>query len=96
MANSIRQTSHGTGTGSLILNVQKGRPSFYAFFGVGGADMFFYSIVHAAADEWEAGTGHLQDAVTLVRDTVVTSSNKNTWVDFSAGEKEIVNTLALI
>lgn len=76
------------------MSAQSGRQSFNAAFGTGGTDMFFYFISHHSAAEWEVGTGHLLDAVTLVRDTVVSSSNANALVNFSAGNKDVVNDIS--
>lgn len=93
IANLVQQKTTSTGDGSLTLTALNGRQSFYSAFGTGGTDMFFYFVMHADADEWEVGTGHLSDAITLVRDTVIASSNANAAVSFSAGDKYIVNDI---
>ncbi|HCS23643.1 MAG TPA: hypothetical protein DIW20_07840, partial [Rhodospirillaceae bacterium] len=54
---------------------------------------FFYFIRHRSAGEWEVGTGHLSDAQTLVRDNALASSSGGAKVNFSAGEKDIVNDI---
>lgn len=91
------QTSHSTGCGPVALSTQGGSRSFYSAFGAGkdngGADVFLYLIRHRAVNEWEVGTGHLSDAATLVRDTVIASSNKDMVVNFSAGVKDITNNI---
>jgi hypothetical protein len=93
----VYQTTQTTGCGPVILAAQSGNRSFYSAFGAGkdndGADVFLYLIRHRAADEWEVGTGHLSDAATLVRDTVVASSNNDLTVNFSAGVKDITNNI---
>ena len=43
--------------------------------------------------EWERGTGHMSDAATLVRDTVLASSNSGAAVDWSAGTKHLTNDI---
>ena len=93
IANLVHQSSASTGTGALTLTAQSGRQNFYAAFGTGGSDVFFYFISHRTAAEWEVGTGHLSDAATLVRDTVIASSNANTAVNFSTGTKDVVNDI---
>lgn len=70
-----------------------GAPEFHTAFGQGGMDMFLYLIRHRCTAEWEVGTGHLRDAVTLVRDTVIASSQGDGPVDFSAGLKDVTNDI---
>lgn len=94
ISNLVQQLSASTGTGNIVMSAQSGRQSFSAAFGTGGTDMFFYFISHQSAAEWEVGTGHLFDAVTLVRDTVISSSNANALVNFSAGNKDVVNDIS--
>jgi hypothetical protein len=90
----VQQQSTSTGTGSMTLSaVSDGTRTFNAEWGTGGTDVFYYFIQNESAVEWEVGTGHLSAASTLVRDTVLTSSNANALVNFSAGTKDIVNDL---
>lgn len=93
ISNLVQQTTTTAGAGNISLAAVNGRRSFYDAFGPGGSDMFFYFISHNAADEWEVGTGHLQDATTLVRDTIISSSNAGSAVNFSAGDKNVVNDI---
>lgn len=93
VSNIVYQRTASTGAGAISLAALAGYRSFYAAFGTGGSDMFFYCIRHTALNEWEVGTGHLSDAATLVRDTVIASSNAGAAVDFSAGDKDVVNDI---
>lgn len=93
VANIVYQKTTSAGTGAIALSPVAGYRSFYAAFGAGGRDMFFYALRHHVLDEWEIGTGHLSDATTLVRDTVIASSNAGQIVDFSAGDKDVVNDI---
>jgi len=93
MLSEVRETTPSTGCGPLALAAQGDRRSFYSAFGSGGADVFLYLIRHRVTNEWEVGTGHLSDAATLVRDTVVASSNNDAPVDFSGGVKDITNNI---
>lgn len=94
IANLVQQATTSNGTGDLILNAVNGRQSFNSAFGNGVTlNVFYYFIAHQTLVEWEIGTGHLSDSVTLVRDTVIASSNLNLAVNFSAGAKDIVNDL---
>src|SRR5262249_12560028 len=87
----VHQTTLGTGTGTLTLVAVNGKRSFNTAFGTGGSNVFDYFISHRDAAEWERGTGHLSDATTLVRDSVLASSNSGSAVNFSAGTKDITN-----
>lgn len=87
----IHQQSTSTGTGNITLSAVNGKRSFNDEFGTGGTNKFDYFISNQAAAEWERGTGHLSASTTLVRDTVLASSNANAAVSFSAGTKDIAN-----
>lgn len=94
IANLVQQTTTGTGTGNLTLSTINGKQSFDTAFGhAATTDVFYYFISNRDAAEWEFGTGHMSDATTLVRDTVIASTNTNAAVSFSAGTKDVVNDL---
>ncbi len=93
IANLVHQTSSSTGTGNLTLAAVNGKSSFNDAFGTGGTDLFYYFISNRGASEWEVGTGHLSDSTTLVRDTVIESTNANAAVNFSAGTKDVTNAI---
>lgn len=88
-ADRVQETTTGTGTGALTLaGAATGMRTFNAAFGVG--PMFAYAIAGGA--EWEVGLGYLSGATTLVRSIVLSSSNANAFVNFSAGTKDVFNT----
>lgn len=89
----VHETSSSTGTGNFTLANVNGKRSFNTAFGTGGTDLFDYFIMNRDAAEWERGTGHLSAASTLVRDTVLASSNAGAAVNFSAGTKDVVNDI---
>ena len=93
-ANLIHETSTTTGTGNFTVAAVNGKVRFsdstYGF-GTGGSDVFWYFISNQSAAEWEIGTGSMSDANTLVRDTVISSSNSDALVSFSAGTKDVTN-----
>jgi len=89
----VHEVSTTTGTGNFTLAAANARTTFNDWFGTGGTDLFYYAILNRDVDEWEYGTGHLSDATTLVRDTVIGSSNANALVNFSAGSKDVINDL---
>jgi hypothetical protein len=90
-ANLVHELSTTTGTGNLTLANVNGKNNFNDAFGTGGTDTFDYFISSQSAAEWERGTGHLSDATTLVRDTVLESTNSDAAVNFSAGTKDVTN-----
>lgn len=91
----IHQTTSSTGTGNMTLAPINARRTFNSQFPFGPTtDTFYYFITqksNSSADEWEIGTGHMSTATTMVRDTVIASSNSNALVNFSAGVKHVVN-----
>lgn len=94
LANFVKETTTSTGTGNLTLSNATGFQSFNSAFGNGSTtNVFHYFIVDATNGAWEYGTGHMSAATTLVRDTVINSSNSNNAVNFSAGTKTVVNDL---
>lgn len=93
-ANLVHQTSTSTGTGNFTLSTVNGKQSFDTAFGhAATTNKFDYFISNQGAAEWEYGTGHMSDATTLVRDTVIESTNSNAAVSFSAGAKDITNDI---
>lgn len=85
----VKDVSTTTGTGNLTLSgtAPTGFQSFDAVFGHAGNT--FYYVIDDGAGNWEVGSGHLSASTTLVRDTVITSSNSNAAVSFGAGTKTV-------
>ena len=82
----VKETTTTTGTGTVNLaGAVEGFETFVV--GVGNGKETFYSIF--AGTEFEVGRGTVTDASpdTLSRTTVISSSNSDSLVDFSAGEK---------
>lgn len=93
-SNLVHEQSTTNGTGDFTLSGVNGKRSFSDAFGTGSdPDVFYYFISNRGAAEWEVGTGHMSDASTLVRDTVIASSNSNSAVNFSAGTKDVTNDI---
>jgi hypothetical protein len=89
----VKETSTTTGTGTLSLaGAVAGFESFVA--GIGNSNTTYYAIVNANG-EFEVGLGTVTDAGTdtLARDTIISSSNSDSAVNFSAGTKEVFCTL---
>lgn len=85
----VRETSTTTGTGTLTL--AGAATGYRSFSAVGDGNTCYYSIGHQSAAEWETGIGTYATAgTTLARTTVLTSSNSNNAVSFSAGTKDVM------
>jgi hypothetical protein len=93
----IHENATSTGTGNFTTTAVNGKVQFGAAtigFGTGSTtNVFDYYISNRDAAEWERGTGHCPALGTLVRDTVLASSNANALVNFSAGTKDITNDI---
>ena len=93
VADRVRETTTTTGTGTLNLG---GAVSGFRTFvsGIGDGNVTYYAIVHRTAAEFEIGIGTVTDASTdtLSRTTVLSSSNSNSAVSFSAGTKDVFCT----
>ena len=90
----VKETSTTTGTGTLNLaGAEQGYESFVS--GIGTTNTTFYAIENNSAGEFEVGIGTVTDTSpdTLSRDTVLSSSNSDSKVDFSAGTKNVFCTL---
>jgi len=92
----VKETSTTTGTGTFDLNGAS--QDFQSFVsGVGTGNKTYYAIVNPGASpaEWEVGVGTVTDATpdTLSRDTILSSSNSDAAVNFSAGTKDVFCTI---
>jgi len=90
----VKETSTTTGTGTLSLaGAETGYESFVA--GIGTGNTTYYAIELNSAGEYEVGIGTVTDATpdTLSRTTIISSSNSDAAVNFSAGTKNVFCTL---
>ena len=88
----VKETTTTTGTGAITL---AGAVSSFETFaaGVGNSNTTYYAIVHQTANEFEVGLGTLNgDSSTITRTTVISSSNSDSAVNFSAGTKDVFLT----
>jgi hypothetical protein len=83
----VKESTTTTGTGTVTLGgAVQGFETFLA--GIGNSNTTYYAIVLNA--EFEVGLGTLaSDSSTLARTTIISSSNSDNAVDFSAGAKEV-------
>ena len=89
----VKQTSTTTGTGTFNLgSVVSGFESFVV--GIGNSNTTYYAIVNENG-EFEVGLGTVTDAATdtLSRDTIISSSNSDSAVNFGVGTKNVFCTL---
>lgn len=87
----VKETTTTTGTGTVTLGgAVSGFDTFAA--GIGNSNTTYYCIQLGA--EFEVGLGTLAgDSSTLARTTVISSSNSDNAVNFSAGAKNVFCTL---
>ena len=88
----VKETTTTTGTGAVALG---GAVSSFETFGagVGNNNTTYYAIVHQTANEFEVGLGTLDGtSANLTRTTVISSSNSDAAVNFSAGTKDVFCT----
>ena len=90
----VKETTTTAGTGTI--NLAGAATNFETFVaGIGNGNTVYYAIVHQDQAEFEVGLGTVTDATpdTLSRTTVLSSSNSDGLVSFSAGTKDVFCTL---
>ena len=90
----VKETTTTTGTGTIDLGgAETGFETFVQ--AIGNSNTTYYAIAHQSANEFEIGIGTVTDASpdTLSRTTVISSTNSDSLVDFSAGTKDVFCTL---
>ncbi len=89
----VKETTTTTGTGTLTLaGAVTGFETFAA--GVGNSNTTYYAVTLPGTSEFEVGLGTLSsDSSTIARTTVISSSNSDNAVNFSAGTKTIFCTI---
>jgi hypothetical protein len=91
VADRVKETSTTTGTGNFTLaGAEDGFQAFSA--AIGTSNSTFYCISLQGGSEYEVGVGTLTGSTTFQRDAVLTSSNSNNLVNFSAGTKDVFCT----
>ena len=89
----VKETTTTTGTGTLTLaGAVTGFETFAA--GVGNSNTTYYAVTLPGTSEFEVGLGTLSgDSSTIARTTIISSSNSDNAVNFSAGTKTIFCTI---
>ena len=92
IADRVQETTTTTGTGTVTL--AGAVTGFQSFAAVGDGNTTFYTIADQSGSNWEVGVGtYTSSGTTLSRDTVLSSSNSGSLVNFSAGTKNVFVTL---
>jgi alpha-tubulin suppressor-like RCC1 family protein len=88
IADRVKETSTTNGDSNFTLSgAVTGFQSFNDAIGIGNA--CYYVIENPSVGEWEVGIGTVSDATTLVRTTILKSSNSNNAVTFTSGTKNV-------
>ena len=90
-ADRVKETTTTTGTGDITL---AGAVTQFVAFQTAFAlnERIMYAIVGQSGTEWEVGYGYLSGTTTLVRE-IPTAGSAATPVSFSAGTKDVFNTI---
>ena len=91
LADRVKDTTTTVGTGSVTLSGSP--PTGFQSFGaaIGNGNTTYYTI--SSGSEWEVGIGtYNSTGLVLNRDTVLSSSNSGSLVNFSAGTKDVFVT----
>ena len=88
----VKVTSTTTGTGAFALGAAvQGFETFAQ--GIGNSNTTYYCIFNQGTSEFEVGLGTLSSTTNLQRTTIISSSNSDAVVNFSAGTKDVFCTL---
>jgi len=90
----VKESTTTTGTGTISLG--GALTNFESFVSaIGDGNTTYYAIVNRSSAEFEIGLGTITDADpdTLARNTIISSSNSDSAVNFSAGTKDVFCTL---
>ena len=91
IADRVRETTTTAGTGTVTLG--GAYAGFQSFSVIGNGNTTYYAIVDSTTGAWEVGIGtYTASGTTLSRDTVLSSSNSGSLVNFSAGSKDVIIT----
>lgn len=92
VSDRVREYSTTTGTGNIaVTGAVLGYRTFASVMSSG--DTTYYTIADQGGANWEVGVGTFTYPATIVRGTVLSSSNSNNLVNFVAGSKDVFITL---
>ena len=91
IADRVRETTTTSGTGTVTLG--GAYAGFQSFSVIGDGNTTYYAIVDSTTGAWEVGIGtYTASGTTLSRDTVLSSSNSGSLVNFAANTKDVIVT----
>lgn len=91
VADRVKETTTTTGTGTITL--AGASVGFRSFAAIGNGNNTYYTIASQVNSEWEVGIGtYTSSGTTLSRNTVLSSSNSGSLVNFSDGTKDVFVT----
>lgn len=91
LADRVKETTTTMGTGTVTLDGAS--TGYQSFAAVGDGNTTYYTIAGQTSSEWEVGIGtYTSSGTTLSRDSVLSSSNSGSLVNFSAGTKDVFVT----
>ena len=92
LADRVQETTTTTGTGTITL--AGAVTGFQSFAAIGNGNTTYYTIADTTGTYWEVGIGtYTSSGTTLSRNTVLSSSNSGSLVNFPAGTKNVFVTL---
>ena len=91
----VKTTSTATGNSQTTFAISATAATGFDTFaaGIGTSNTTYYCIFNQGTTEWEVGLGTLSTTTNLQRTTIISSSNSDAVVDFSAGTKDVFCTL---
>jgi hypothetical protein len=91
LADRVKETT--TTTGTVTVTLDGASTGYQSFSAIGDANTTYYTIAGQTGSEWEVGIGtYASSGTTLARNTVISSSNAGSLVNFSAGTKDVFVT----
>ena len=90
-ADRVKDTTTTTGTGAITLagSAPTGFRTFATALGSTTGNLNIAYVIDDGAGNWEVGKGTFNGTTTLTRDTVRSSSNSGSLVNFGAGTKTV-------
>lgn len=91
LADRVLETANSPGTGTVtLLGASLGYQSFNS--AIPSSSTTYYTIADLGGSSWEVGIGTFTSPATLTRDTVLSSSNSGSTVNFSSGTQNVFIT----